>query len=284
VEFISARTADAGGSVSNTINPVGFSPRSPRIVILIHGYNVNRSSGEQSFTTFATLLQKHGFSEISVLGQLIGFLWPGDVNLRFISGLFYPAKIGPARDSAALLARFLVGLRGPGGAPVQIVLVAHSLGNRVALEVINDVMSQPDRTWGRMEGTCLMAAAVPVSIVSGNARLSGAAKSLRTRNFFSKGDNVLHWAFPSGETAAGEGFFPQAIGLFGNPAAVWAERFDMQPYDHGHYFVGKGSDDRSARYVAQFLGAAVPTQPSVSQPSVNTLPPANDIPRRPLGL
>jgi hypothetical protein len=57
-----------------------------------------------------------------------------------------------------------------------------------------------------MEGTCLMAAAVPVAMVSGNARLSAAAKSLRTRNFFSKGDSVLHWTFPSGETAAGEGF------------------------------------------------------------------------------
>jgi hypothetical protein len=94
---------------------------------------------------------------------------------------------------------------------------------------------------------------------------------------------VLHWAFPPGETAAGKGFFPQAVGLFGNPLALWTERFDLQPYDHGIYFYGKGTDDRSARYVAQFLGAAVTGQPSANQPSVNNLPKPNTIPPRDIG-
>jgi len=100
---------------------------------------------------------------------------------------------------------------------------------------------------------------------------------------FSEADNVLHWAFPPGETAAGEGFFPQAVGRFGNPMTVWNEKFDLQPYDHGNYFTGLGTNDRSAQYVAQFLGAAVATQPSANQITSNTLPPPNGIDRRPLG-
>lgn len=283
MDFISARIADAGGAVNTTVTPRTFTLRAPRLIVLIHGYNVNRQNGETGFATFGSLTAKYGVTDVSLFGQVVGFLWPGDVNIRFISGLFYPAKIGPAEDSGALLANFLLNLRGPGGVPIQVILVPHSLGNRVALELINDILAQSNRTWGRMEGICLMAAAVPVGMVNGNAKLAAAARSLRTRTFFSKADRVLHWAFPAGETVAGEGFFPQAIGLFGNPVAVWNERFDLQPYDHGNYFVGKGTDDRSARYVAQFLGAAVPAQPSFSQPSVNILPPPNSISSRPLG-
>ena len=283
MESISARTADAGGGLSSAIHPAGFRPRATRIVLLIHGYNVNRVGAEKGFTTFAMLLSKYGVTEISTFGQLVGFLWPGDENIRFMGSLFYPAKIGPARESGGLLAPFLTTLRGPAGSPIQVILVAHSLGNRVALELIKSILAQSNKTWGRIEGICLMAAAVPVRFVDTNGSLASAARAARSANFFSRSDNVLHWAFPPGETAAGEAFFPQAIGLFGNPPGVWTERFDLQPYDHGHYFYGKGADDRSARYVAQFLGAAVARQPSAVEPLTNNLPAPNAIPRRPIG-
>src|SRR5579864_6763327 len=259
MDFISARTADAGGSVRSQMDVSNFAIRSSRLIVLIHGYNVNRLNGEKGFNSFSQLLQNRGVPELSVLGQVIGFLWPGDENIALISGLFYPAKMGAARDSATVLANFLLGLRGPNGTPVQVILVAHSLGNRVSLEMITDLLNQPIRTWGRMEGYCLMAAAVTVGMVDSGGRLSTAAKSLRTRTMFSEADNVLHWAFPPGETAAGDGFFPQAIGRFGNPVPAWSDRFDLQPYDHGNYFPGLptagGIDDRSAQLVAQFLGA-----------------------------
>jgi pimeloyl-ACP methyl ester carboxylesterase len=251
--------------------------------VLIHGYNVNRVNGEDGFKAFAQLLQNRGVPEVSVLGQVVGFLWPGDEDIKFISGLFYPAKMGAARDSAALLTRFILGLRGPNGSPVQVILVAHSLGNRVALETVNDLLVRANRTWGRMEGLCLMAAAVTVSMTENGGRLSPASKSLRTRNMFSEADNILHWAFPPGETAAGEGFFPQAVGRFGNPMTVWNEKFDLQPYDHGNYFTGLRSNDKSAQYVAQFLGAAISTQPATNHISSNPLPSANDVPSRRIG-
>ena len=283
MEFLSARISDVGGEVSNAVSPATFSLRDPRLVVLVHGFNVNRQSGQDEYSAFGTLLEKYGVQSLSVLGQIVGFCWPGDVNIRYISGLFYPGELGPARASAALLANFLVRLRGPQGVPIQVIFVAHSLGNRLALELIKDVLDQPNQTWGRIEGLCLMAAAVPVGMVDNGNRLARAARAARSRNFFSNSDAVLHWAFPAGETFAGDGFFPQAVGLFGNPLSTWTERFDLQPYNHGDYFRGKGMDDRAARYVAQFLGAAVSTQPSVAQPTANTLPAPNVIGSRRIG-
>jgi len=287
VQFISARVNDAGGPVSDTVTPANFSPRATRLIILIHGYNVNRPNGEASFNTFGQLLQNHNVPELSVLGQVIGFLWPGDEDIKFIAGLFYPAKMQAARDSGARLAEFLVALRGPNGAPMQIILVAHSLGNRVSLEMLTDLLAQSNRKWGRIEGFVLMAAAVIVGDVDVQGRLSPAAKSVRTRTLFSEADKVLHWAFPPGETAALEGFFPQAVGRFGNPPARWTDQFDLNPYDHGNYFPGLMStgklDDRSAQFVAQFVGASVATTAPSNQISLNTLAPANEIGARTIG-
>jgi hypothetical protein len=233
------------------------------------------------------VLQNHNVPELSVLGQVIGFLWPGDEDIKFIAGLFYPAKMEAARNSAARLAEFLVALRGPNGAPMQIVLVAHSLGNRLSLEMITDLLAHPNRAWGRIEAFALMAAAVVVRDVDVQGRLSPAAKSVRTRTLFSEADKVLHWAFPPGETAALEGFFPQAVGRFGNPSSMWTDRFDLQPYDHGNYFPGLMSagklDDRSAQYVAQFIGASVATTPASNQILANTLAPPNEIGARSIG-
>jgi len=268
VRFISARTAAAGGTVSNKITPEDFSPRSNRLVILIHGYNVNQPNGETGYNVFSQQLQTHKVPELSVLGEVIGFLWPGDENIKFIAGLFYPAKMQAARDSAARLAEFLVSLR-------------------VSLEMITVLLAQSNRAWGRMESYCLMAAAVVVGDVQNKGRLNPAARSLRTRALFSEADKVLHWAFPPGETAAGAGFFPQAVGRFGNPVAIWNDRFDLQPYDHGNYFpglqTGTGVDDRSAQYVAQFLGAAIPLPTASNQITANSLPPENSIPSRSIG-
>ena len=66
------------------------------------------------------------------------------------------------------------------------------------------------------------------------------------------------------------------------------DRFDLQPYDHGNYFPGLMTagrlDDRSAQYVAQFIGASVATTPSANQILVNRLAPPNEIGTRTIGL
>lgn len=282
VDLLSVRENDVGGRVASRLNPPTFFPSGTRLVILVHGYNVSKANAKSSYEEFIDLLQKHRVSTNSIYGQIVGFCWPGDVNLGKFSGLFYPTKMGVVRESAGLLARFLTTLRGADGLPIQVFLVAHSLGNKLALQTIANLLQQP-RGWGRVEALCLMAAAVPVGMIENLNRLGSAALASRTRVLFSKDDTVLHWAFPPGETAAFEGFFPQAVGRFGNPVTRWAERFDLQPYNHGDYFSGKGGDDRSARYVAQFLGAPVATELPRAQPYSHSLPAPNNIPGRAIG-
>lgn len=284
LDLLSVRAADVGGPVASQVSPPSFSPASPLLVILVHGYNVNKQGARASYSAFTSLLQKYGITTLSTYGQIVGFCWPGDVNLGIFSGLAYPTEMGAVRASASLLADFLMTLRGPQGLPIQLIVVAHSLGNRLALQLIGNLLQQSNRIlWGRIEGLCLMAAAVPVSMVEDVNKLGAAAQASKTRVLFSRNDTVLHWAFPPGETAAFEGFFPQAVGLFGNPVTAWTSRFDLQPYNHGDYFSGKGNDDRSARYVAQFLGAAVPTELSRSQPFSRSLPAPNVVSAREIG-
>jgi len=284
LDLLSVRVEDVGGAVASQVNPSNFSPANSLLVVLIHGYNVNKQNAAASYGALTGLLTKYGVPLLSTYGQVVGFCWPGDVNLGIFSGLSYPTEMGTVRQSAALLANFLTRLKGPQGLPMQVIIVAHSLGNRLALQMVNNVLQQANTVWGRIEGFCLMAAAVSVGMVENANDLGAAAQASRTtRVLFSKDDTVLHWAFPPGETAAFEGFFPQAVGRFGNPVSTWTSRFDLQPYNHGDYFPGKGSDDRSARYVAQFLGAAVPTELSTSQLSSHTLPSPNVIAARQVG-
>src|SRR4029077_7441266 len=88
----------------------------------------------------------------------------------------------------------------------------------------------------------LMAAAVVVRHVDQGGQLRSAAKlSERTLVLCSEGGPSLQWAFPLGETAARDGFFPTAVGRFGGPLQTWKQRVPMAtaagtPYVHGSYW------------------------------------------------
>ena len=283
MDELSVRADSAGGPVSDHVEPATWRPVNSRIVILIHGFNNTKKAAKENYTAFTKLLAALGVPEQSTYGQVVGFYWPGDAQLGKLSFLSYPTEMGPARRSAELLANFLIATLAPRGLPLQVILVCHSLGNRVALELIR-VLGNAPRTWGLINGLCLMAAAVPVAMVEDISKLGRAARATRTRVLFSRSDTTLHGAFPPGETAAGEGFFPQAVGLFGNPIGLWSDRCDLQPYNHGDYFLGLGNDNRSAVYVARFLGAGVAAPLSSVQPISRGLPPTNSIPSRQIGM
>jgi hypothetical protein len=80
--------------------------------------------------------------------------------------------------------------------------------------------------------------------------------SLKNPVLYSKGDEVLHWTFPLGETAAGEGFFPTAVGRTGGPPNTWhvpnAMSHAGEAYSHGSYWPG----EESATVAAFALGGA----------------------------
>ncbi len=225
-------------------------------MLLVHGYNNDEAEARQSYERFVERLRRIGAGATAVLGDLGKFYWPGDADLGPVSFISYPTEIRPARDSAARLAPYLGGLTGPEGTPTEIFFVCHSLGSRLTLELLNAMALQPSSPV-RFAGTCLMAAAVPVEMVEDAGQLlPGATLSGTTVILYSRDDIVLQWAFPLGQTVAGEGFFPTAVGRFGQPWGLWSGRSELSGDNHGDYW----KDPRAAARVARLLGVAVPVE------------------------
>jgi hypothetical protein len=257
-----------------TASPDGFSPKSHRLVLLVHGFNNTHQAANASYASFCARLAALGVGSVSLFGEICAVHWPGNRRLGFFSFASYPTEIEPAIHSAEVLARFLNGLRGPQGSPLDVVLICHSLGNRVGLELLHARIAAPDPMVA-VVGLCLMAAAVPVGHVD-HGGLAAAARSTRTRALFSRRDTVLRFAFPIGQTLAADGFFPQAVGRFGHPFSVWSDVADLSPYNHGDYWRGGSEDEpdeRSVRQAAAFLGATVPRDPLLWSLVPHDLPP-----------
>jgi hypothetical protein len=222
-----------------------------RLTVLIHGFNNTRCSARKSYAAFATLPDVTDAKVILALGELCEFYWPGDA--RALGPASYPMEIDRAKASAELLSAFLRDLARGRSTPLEIQLVCHSLGNRVALELLEDYIRHGSVLTIRYVGALLMAAAVLVSMVENSNQLERAASAIsRSRVLFSPADRVLHWAFSLGEFAAGEGF-GTAVGRFGEPeSGLWADRANMARYEHGDYWVS----DTTGTQVKAWLGFA----------------------------
>src|SRR5450755_3597726 len=130
----------AGGGIAGSayveagsISPYGRQ----QIVVLIHGYANSKSSASTSYQACIDNLQRLAApANNNIPSPIFKFYWPGDTQIRIFSELSYPTEIWPAKESGQRLAAFLATLTGPGGSPVEVHLVAHSLGNRVALEML----------------------------------------------------------------------------------------------------------------------------------------------------
>jgi pimeloyl-ACP methyl ester carboxylesterase len=192
-----------------------------------------------------------------------------------ISALSYPVELGPAKDSAQRLFDFLQGLSGPGGTPIMVRLVAHSLGCRLALELLRRFAVSLKATQVVFASVSLMAAAVPVGKADESGEFGPVIQALRTQVLYSTDDRVLQLAFPIGETAALDGLFPQAVGRHGHPE-VWSIPGARMNYAHGDYWPGKES---SAAVVA-FMGGPVHLLPGVNSIPVNQTLTSEDIPGR----
>ncbi len=223
------------------------------VLILVHGYDNSLKDAATSYSTFINdLIAKFP----TYIGQIAEFYWPGDSPIRIISVLSFPDQIQPAIESAHRLSAYLWNLKGARNGPMEISFVGHSLGCRVVLELLALwTGGMPPNI--RVGTVVLMAAAVLVKHVDQGGQLR-AATTLTDDGLVlsSKGDQVLHWAFPLGETAAREGFFPTAVGRFGGPQQTWKASLPMfasdKPYTHGSYWPG----DESANAVAVALGGA----------------------------
>ncbi len=141
---------------------------------------------------------------------------------------------------------------------MEVSLVGHSLGCRVVLELLALwTGGMPPNI--RLGTVALMAAVVVRHVDQGGQLRAAATLSDDTLVLHSEGDAVLHRAFPLGETAAGESFFPIAVGRFGGPLQTWKQHFPMataaaKAYGHGSYWPG----DESSHAVIAVLGGVPP--------------------------
>jgi hypothetical protein len=264
---LSVRQQPAGGDVAAAVKQIGgVSPRGrSQIVLLLHGYANSQSQASDSYDKCIANLMGLG----SLLpSPMFKFYWPGDVNVPVINQLSYPWQIEDAVYSGAVLAAFLRDLSGPGGTPIQIHIIAHSLGNRVVLELLKHFIDGSTNS-AVFTSLSLMAAAVPVRKVEDPSDLLIAALlPRRTQVLCSRSDMVLAIAFRAGETAAGEGFFPEAVGRNGNPSGVWSAREFRSGYGHGAYW----PTDKTAPLLAKFFGA--PVQSAIAENAI----PAHEMP------
>lgn len=275
---LTLRERPAGGPVADAVRELNppFPRGRRRVVLLVHGYNDTEDAARRAYRAFAADVAALGPTAQALLADVARLYWPGDAALGPLSFLSYPFEIAPATESAEKLTAYLRTLGGPGGTPMELFFVSHSLGNRLLLEVLDRLAASPAPSV-HVAAAVLMAAAVPVGMVGEDGALRpGAALPGTTLALYSRDDMVLHWAFPLGETVAGEGFFPTAVGRFGQPPGVWTERQELAGDGHGDYW----RDPRAAALVARRLGAAVPWETATAGVAERSLPAATAVPAR----
>ena len=258
---LSARESPAGGAVV-AVRADHAMPAVSRLVVLIHGYNNTQPSASESYAAFLrNVARAAGGIRFWTVAP---FFWPGDKPWGALRGLSYPAEIGTARLAARELRLFLAALRGPGGAPVEIAFVTHSLGGRLLLELLDEARgARPSLT---VSLACLMAPAVPVDRVERGGVLRAAAETAgRAIVFHSEQDSVLRWAFRLGQAAAGEGFSSRAVGRFGEPRrGLWSVSVPTM-HAHGAYWEAATCAEEVARQLGAAPPRAIPARAIVSR-------------------
>ena len=135
----------------------------------------------------------------SLFEDLLGdTFWPGDARwpgaIDKLDFFFYANAVGVARDVAPTVAKYLRARTDV----LTVHFLAHSLGCRVALEVIA-LLARGGPKVGRV---CLMAAAVPsFQVMPGGALFAAVIRPERLRVLYSPRDWVLGFTFPPGQHA-----------------------------------------------------------------------------------
>jgi pimeloyl-ACP methyl ester carboxylesterase len=293
VHIINLRSPADGNGITG--NPQASPPLSAQSIILIHGYNDSlvqareayasflnpnydpqrvRSLPSGAWTAYIDLLKGDTLDSISRWGEVCLVFWPANV-WGGLSALAYVQELKLAAASAPALATALLGLkRSP---QPQAALVCHSMGNRLALQMLE--VPNPSIQCRSM---CLMAAAVAVQMVTGSAQpyfWPPIAAIEKKRVLYSGSDVVLSTGFPIGEAAAGEGIGLKAIGHAGKPSYAFPDRIDMKPYGHGDYWaaIGDANGTTSRDLLLDFLSTTMLPYPSTAQLGANPGPTAGAI-------
>jgi hypothetical protein len=216
---LSFRSAEVGGDVSvpPAVSDAHTLACAQHLVLLIHGYNNDQQAAAEAYDGFHARQRDLDANGRYGLGRtFVEVYWPGDAAWGVASFLYYMRSIGHARQTAQALAddlseRFAA-------SSVRIDIVAHSMGCRLALELLRALAAKQATV--DIARIVFMAGAVPtfmlVDAMPPRRLRPGYDRVLRegARSLYSGADRVLAWAFPAGQTLApgDEGFVPVALG------------------------------------------------------------------------
>lgn len=234
--FLDLRSQGVGGSVSDeaevrggTLQNLQEAIRGRDVLLVTHGFNVDRVHGEAKLDNFHTLLPP-GMDTVVV----VGILWPGDCRIPIF--VDYVVEGNEAIETGQKLATFL-NLNFTGA--LTLSFASHSLGARVILETIRGL----DRPSVRR--LLIMAGAIDDTCLS-NEYADAASKAQSISILASRCDDVLKLAFPlgnpiSGIISRGHPYWHAALGREG-PSNPYPPGNKLQPdwqipeeWNYGHH-------------------------------------------------
>ncbi len=252
--FLSTRSLPVGGGVgpltvldeTNAVHPtsdVVTAVRGHDLLLVTHGFNVNQMDGLQKLSDWAKLLN---------LGSTVcvGMLWPGDA--RWIHVVDYPVEGNDAMTAGNELASFI---NNNFTGALSLSFASHSLGARTVMQTIAGLSRSVRRL-------LLMAGAIDNTCLS-SEYAAAAAKVQSISVLASRSDDVLEWAFPTGNFVSGlfsrgVPYIHEAIGREGpaepypspdNIHADW-QIPDCWDYGHGSYLPPSPLGPDPVRYSA----------------------------------
>ena len=200
------------------------------VILMAHGYNVNREHGTASLTQWkAKLLGGIGTGPV-----FIGVLWPGDCVLPIF--IDYVWEGSEAEKSGTMLGEFV---RENFGAAGSLTFASHSLGARVVLQAVQTFGVKNET---RVRNLILLAPAIEDDTLL--HEFNGAAVQIdRISVVYSMEDHVLQLAYPAGNLLGGliergDPNVKAALGRLG-PSAGWPGKIVANPrlpdaWNYGH--------------------------------------------------
>lgn len=206
------------------------------LVLLIHGFNVDRQRGRRTLLDLARALDG------PVDAVFAAVLWPGDDRFSPFTFSF------EERDADATAHGLVKWLDGFVPQSVRVSFVAHSLGCRVALSAMTGL----ERGGRAVSEVVLMAGAVDRDSLARSDRYRRAVDAARRVHWLaSTSDRVLQFAYPAGDAIA--------AALFGGYTRTALGR--RGPVAHGRETIPHKVDGLQVGYVGVGHGDYLPARP-----------------------
>jgi pimeloyl-ACP methyl ester carboxylesterase len=268
---IKARERRQGGHLTIPTSPWGPLDGVSRLIIFVHGYNVDQDGAEDAWITTHELLRES--VPAAKMKDLLLFYWPGDRRLKIWSAVNYFRTVKDAVEAGRLLADYLANLRSS-RSPLRVQFVGHSLGCRLVLSAVEKLKSS---STVKIDRVVLMAAAVPEGLCGPSKIYSPDGVTWPETVMFSSEDRVLRKFFRPGQWAARHlvdlpdvdpGVGRNAVGFGGGPPRRWLAEKESCGLDHGDYWVNQ---ENVEKLVPLFTKSA-PRRPKIRRPSVRFVP------------